>query len=101
MSRITAERPEASQIFVSNETHMAGWWSPLVMNRVLTFFNRVMPTSTALSASSYTYTIWNIFKIIALSGLLLFAGSLWSGWSTPSRHSSVPTMASRTFAQLR
>lgn len=46
------------------------------MNRVLTFFNRVMPTSTALSASSYTYTIWNIFKIIALSGLLLFAGSL-------------------------
>lgn len=64
------------QIFVSNETHMAGWWSPLVMNRVLTFFNRVMPTSTALSASSYTYTIWNIFKIIALSGLLLFAGSL-------------------------
>jgi len=25
------------QIFVSNETHMAGWWSPLVMNRVLTF----------------------------------------------------------------
>ena len=64
------------QIFVSNETHMAGWWSPLVMNRVLTFFNRVMPTGTALSASSYTYTIWNIFKIIALSGLLLFAGSL-------------------------
>ncbi len=62
------------QIFVSNETHMAGWWSPLVMNRVLTFFNRVMPTGTALSASSYTYTIWNIFKIIALSGLLLFAG---------------------------
>ena len=58
------------QIFVSNETHMAGWWSPLVMNRVLTFFNRVMPTGTALSASSYTYTIWNIFKIIALSGLL-------------------------------
>lgn len=46
------------------------------MNRVLTFFNRVMPTGTALSASSYTYTIWNIFKIIALSGLLLFAGSL-------------------------
>lgn len=64
------------QIFVSNETHMAGWWSPLVMNRVLSFFNRVMPTGTALSASSYTYTIWNIFKIIALSGLLLFAGSL-------------------------
>ena len=69
-------KPGSRQIFVSNEPHMAGWWSPLVMNRVLTFFNRVMPTGTALSASSYTYPIWNIFRIIALSGLLLFAGSL-------------------------
>ncbi len=64
------------QIFVSNETHMAGWWSPLVMNRVLQFFNHAMPTETTLSANDYIYTVWNIFKIIALAGLILFTASL-------------------------
>ncbi|MCD8122327.1 MAG: dienelactone hydrolase family protein [Clostridiales bacterium] len=64
------------QIFVSNETHMASWWSPLVMNRVLQFFNRAMPTGTTLSANDYIYTVWNIFKIFALVGLILFTASL-------------------------
>ncbi|HIU03206.1 MAG TPA: dienelactone hydrolase family protein [Candidatus Onthocola gallistercoris] len=64
------------QIFVSNETHMSGWYSPLVMNRVLQFFDRVMPTGTTLSENSYIYTIWNIFKLLALAGLVMFGASL-------------------------
>ena len=55
---------------------MSGWYSPLVMNRVLQFFDRVMPTESTLSDSSYTYTIWNVFKLIALAGLVTFGASL-------------------------
>lgn len=64
------------QIFVSNETHMSGWYSTLVMNRVLQFFDRVMPTDSGLGVSDYTYTVWNVFKLIALAGLVMFGASL-------------------------
>ena len=63
-------------INVSNETHMTGWWSPLVMQHVLTFFDRVMPTNSGIAPTNYTYTIWNIFKFAALIGLVFFTATL-------------------------
>jgi len=60
------------EINVSNETHMAGWWSPNVMKHVLTFFDRAIPNDSGLAPTSYTYTIWNIFKAMALLGLVFF-----------------------------
>ena len=64
------------EINVSNETHMTGWWSPLVMQHVLTFFDRVMPTNSGIAPTNYTYTIWNIFKFAALIGLVFFTATL-------------------------
>lgn len=64
------------QIFVSNQTHMAGWYSTTPMNYILQFFGRVMPTDSTLKADNYIYTIWNIFKLIALIGLVMFGASL-------------------------
>ena len=64
------------EINASNETHMTGWWSPLVMQHVLTFFDRVMPTDSGIAPTNYTYTIWNIFKFAALIGLVFFTATL-------------------------
>lgn len=64
------------EINVSNETHMTGWWSPLVMQHVLAFFDRVMPTNSGIAPTNYTYTIWNIFKFAALIGLVFFTATL-------------------------
>ena len=64
------------EINVSNETHMTGWWSPLVMRHVLTFFDRVLPMNSGIAATSYTYTVWNAFKAAALLGLVFFVASL-------------------------
>ena len=55
---------------------MTGWWSPLVMQHVLTFFDRVMPTNSGIAPTNYTYTIWNIFKFAALIGLVFFTATL-------------------------
>ncbi len=49
---------------------MTGWFSPLVMNKVLTFFDRVLPTNSGLAANNYIYTVWNIFKAVALLSLV-------------------------------
>ena len=69
-------RKGTREIHVSNETHMTGWWSPLVMNHVITFFDRVMPAGSGIASNSYNYIVWNIFKIIALFGLVLFTATL-------------------------
>ena len=69
-------RTGTREIHVSNETHMTGWWSPLVMGHVLSFFDRVMPTGSGIPSGSYTYIFWNIFKIIALAGLIIFTATL-------------------------
>lgn len=69
-------RTGTREIHVSNETHMTGWWSPLVMRHVLTFFDRVMPTGSGIPSTSYSYIMWNVCKIIALAGLVLFTATL-------------------------
>lgn len=64
------------EINVSNETHMTGWWSPLVMKNVLTFFDRTMPVNSGIAPTSYTYTVWNIFKAVSLLALVAFVCNL-------------------------
>ena len=64
------------EINVTNETHMTGWWSPIVMERVLTFFDRTMPTNSGLAPTNYIYTVWNVFKATALLSLVFFAATL-------------------------
>ena len=69
-------RTGTREIHVSNETHMTGWWSPLVMGHVISFFDRVMPTGSGIASNSYTYILWNVCKLIALAGLVLFTATL-------------------------
>lgn len=64
------------EINVTNETHMTGWWSPIVMERVLTFFDRTMPTNSGLAPTNYIYTVWNVFKATALLSLVFFVATL-------------------------
>lgn len=64
------------EINVTNETHMTGWWSPVVMKNVLTFFDRTMPTNSGISPTSYIYTVWNVFKAVSLLGLVAFVATL-------------------------
>lgn len=69
-------RTGSREINVTNETHMTGWWSPIVMERVLTFFDRTMPTNSGLAPTNYIYTIWNVFKAAGLLGLVFFIATL-------------------------
>lgn len=69
-------RMGSREINVTNETHMTGWWSPVVMERVITFFDRVMPTNSGIAATNYIYTIWNIFKAMSLLSLVFFVATL-------------------------
>ena len=69
-------RVGSREINVSNETHMTGWWSPLVMRNVLTFFDRTMPTGTDLAPNNYTSILWNVFKLMSLLGLIAFVCNL-------------------------
>lgn len=64
------------EINVTNETHMTGWWSPVVMKNVLSFFDRTMPSGSGLAPTDYSYTVWNIFKAAALLSLVAFVAVL-------------------------
>lgn len=59
-------------ISITNQTHMDGWYSPLIMSSMLRFFDRVDPGPVPLSPDDQVYSIVNIFALVGIAGLLIF-----------------------------
>ena len=53
-------------------THMEPWFSPYVVEQVVTYFNKYMPTGTSIANNDFIYKTDNVFSLLGMIGLLFF-----------------------------
>lgn len=58
-------------ITMTEETHMDGWFSPLIMEDMLKFMERTNPSGTSLAVTDFAYPANNIFSFIGIMGILI------------------------------
>lgn len=59
-------------IYVTNEVHQAGDFSPLIMRKSLDFFESVIPAPVKLASTDFAFTANFAFSLLGILGLFLF-----------------------------